>query len=71
MKKIELIFENEDGKAVKYSLENQVDPVDVDDVNAAMDEVIEQNAFYSSGGDIIAKKGARIVETTVEEIDLE
>jgi hypothetical protein len=71
MKKIELKFENEDGKIVTYALENPVEPVDPAKVGAAMDEIITQNAFTSGGGDLIAKKSARIVENIVEEIDLD
>lgn len=70
MKRIELFFENEDGKTVKYTLDEPVEPVDPEAVNAAMDEIIAQNAFDSSGGDIVAKKSARIVEHIIEEIDL-
>jgi len=70
MKRIELFFENEDGKTVKYTLDNPLEPVNPVTVNAAMDEIIAQNVFYSSGGDLVAKKGARIVENIIEEIDL-
>ncbi len=70
MKRIELFFENEDGKTVKYTLDKPLEPVNPVTVNAAMDEIIAQNVFYSSGGDLVAKKGARIVENIIEEIDL-
>lgn len=70
MKKLELKFTNFDGKTVTYSLDQPVEPVDTEAVNAAMDEIITQNAFTSSGGDIVAKKSARVVDRSVEEIDL-
>lgn len=70
MKKLELIFENEDGKTVTYSLDNPIDPADVVAVEAAMDEIIAQDIFSTSGGNIVAKKGARIVERTVTEIEI-
>lgn len=69
-KKLELKFENQDGKTVTYTLDNPVEPVDAVAVEAAMDEIITQNAFTSSGGDLVAKKGARIVERNVLDIDL-
>jgi len=71
MKKLELKFENEDGKTVTYSLEKPIEPVDSEAVKEAMDEIITQNAFTSSGGDLIAKKSARVVDRTVEEIVLD
>lgn len=70
MKKLELKFLNEDGKTVTYSLEMPVEPVDPAAVTTAMDEIITQNAFTSSGGNLISKKSARVVERNVVEIEL-
>ncbi|WP_018930737.1 DUF2922 domain-containing protein [Gracilibacillus lacisalsi] len=70
MKKIELKFENEEGKTVTFSLDNPVEPVDPVQVNAAMDAILNENAFFSSGGDLVAKKSARIVERNVSEIEI-
>ncbi|SFA99521.1 Protein of unknown function [Lentibacillus halodurans] len=71
MKKLELKFLNEEGKTVTYSLEKPVEPADPAAIKAAMDEIISQNAFTSSGGDVVSIKEARIVERTVEEIELD
>ena len=35
-----------------------------------MDEIIAQNAFESTGGEIVAKKSARLIENVIEEIEL-
>ncbi|WP_208590783.1 DUF2922 domain-containing protein [Gracilibacillus suaedae] len=70
MKKIELKFENEEGKTVTFSLDNPVEPVDPAQVSAAMDTILNENAFFSSGGDLVAKKSARIVERNVSEIEI-
>ncbi|GAB3805792.1 DUF2922 domain-containing protein [Virgibacillus kimchii] len=69
-KRLELRFENYDGRTVTYSLDNPIEPVDPEAVNAAMDEIINQDTFTSSGGDLVAKMSARLVERTVEEIEL-
>lgn len=71
LKRLELIFENEFGKNVTISLDEPIEPIDANAVNAAMDEVITQNVFTSSGGDLVHKKGARIVERNVTEIELD
>ena len=71
MKKLELIFENEDGKNVTYSLNNPVEPADVGEIKAAMEEVIEQDIFTSSGGPVVKIKAARIVDRTVTDLELE
>lgn len=70
MKKLELRFENYDGKTVTYSLDKPVEPVDPQLVNDVMDEIIAQDAFTSNGGDLVAKKSARIVDRQVEDIEI-
>nr|WP_221437333.1 DUF2922 domain-containing protein [Gracilibacillus halotolerans] len=70
VKTLELRFENEEGKNVTISLDNPVEPVDPAEINAAMDEIIAQNAFDSSGGELVAKKDARVVERNVTVIEL-
>ncbi|WP_188454879.1 DUF2922 domain-containing protein [Virgibacillus oceani] len=70
MKKLELKFVNQDGKTVTYSLDNPVEPVDSAAVKNAMDEIMAQNAFTSSGGDLVSIKSARIVERNVTDVEL-
>ncbi|WP_101843713.1 DUF2922 domain-containing protein [Halobacillus sp. Marseille-P3879] len=70
MKKLELKFLNEEEKIVTVSIDDPVEPVNEADVNAAMDAIIEENCFFSSGGDLITKKEARIVERNVTSIQL-
>jgi hypothetical protein len=69
-KTIELLFLNAQGKTVRYTLDNPVDPADSAAVNSAMDTILAQNIFTSSGGDLVSKKGARIVDRTVTDITL-
>ncbi|WP_261132525.1 DUF2922 domain-containing protein [Bacillus sp. Marseille-Q3570] len=69
-KQIELLFENEEGKTVRLSLDEPVEPVDTIALGSAMDQILAENAFVSSGGDLVAKKGARIVERNVTDIPL-
>lgn len=70
MKKLELKFKNEEGKTVTIMLDDPVEPADSAAVNAAMDQIIAQNVFYSAGGDLVSKQGARIVERLVNDIQL-
>ncbi|PAD40426.1 DUF2922 domain-containing protein [Terribacillus sp. 7520-G] len=68
MKKLDLQFLNEEGKTVTISLELPVEPFDEAAINQAMDTVIAQNVISSSGGALVSKKAARIVDRTVQEI---
>jgi hypothetical protein len=56
---------------VTITLENPVEPVDPEIVNTVMDTIISENVFMTSGGDLVSKKGARIVERTVTDINIE
>lgn len=69
-KVLELQFLNQENKTVTIRLDAPIEPVDPAAVTAAMDTVIAQNIFTSSGGNYTTKKGARIVDREVSDIDL-
>ncbi|KGP74549.1 DUF2922 domain-containing protein [Pontibacillus yanchengensis] len=69
-KKLELKFLNEENRTVTISMDQPIEPVDPVAVNAAMDEIITQGCFFSSGGNLISKKEARIVERNVFDVQL-
>ncbi len=69
-KKLELKFYNEENRTVTISLDEPVEPADPAAINQAMDEILTQNCFNSSGGNLVSKKEARIVERNVYGIDL-
>lgn len=71
MKKLDLLFENEEGKTVTYSLDAPIEPADAELINEVMDTIIAENVFETKGGAIVGKKGARIVDRQVEDIDIE
>ena len=69
-KKLELQFVNFEGKTATISIDDPIEPVGAAAVSAAMDTIIATNIFTSTGGDLVAKKGARVVERDVTEVDL-
>jgi len=69
-KQLELLFENETGRQVTISLDNPLEPVDSDAIIEAMTAIVEGNVLFSSGGDVVAIRGARLVERNVEDIEL-
>jgi hypothetical protein len=70
VKKLELKFLNEEGRTVTITLDEPIEPTDPVAINAAMDAILTENCFYSSGGDLVEKKEARIVERNVYEVEL-
>ncbi len=68
-KKLELRFVNSEDKVVTIALEAPIEPVDPLQVEQAMDEILAQNVFTSSGGDLVGKRVARIVERNVTDIE--
>lgn len=69
-KKIELIFKNEMGRNVTLSLDHPIEPVDPTQVTQVMDAVIAEGAFVSTGGKLVSKYAARIVERNVATIEI-
>ncbi|MCH1625197.1 DUF2922 domain-containing protein [Fredinandcohnia quinoae] len=67
-KTLEMLFTNEDGKSATISIESPIEPVDPVAVSAAMDTILTANVFSTTGGDLVGKRSARIVERNVEEL---
>jgi len=70
-KTLEMTFSNTDGKPAKVSIENPIEPVDQVAVAQAMDLIIASDVFFTAGGDLVEKRGARVVERNVEEVTLD
>jgi Protein of unknown function (DUF2922). len=70
MKRLNLVFLNEQGKSVTLSLNDPVEPADPIAVKAAMDEIIAQNVFVSTGGLLTQLKSARISESNTTPIQI-
>ncbi|PFG15005.1 DUF2922 domain-containing protein [Bacillus sp. es.036] len=67
-KTLELQFNTRDNKPFSITLADPVEPVNPVTIAAAMDAIIMQNCFTTSGGDVVAKKGARIIERNENDI---
>ncbi|WP_427338020.1 DUF2922 domain-containing protein [Caloranaerobacter sp. DY30410] len=68
--KLEMIFKNQLDKKTTISIDNPRDDLTEEQVSAAMNEIILKNVFSSSGGDLVAIAGARIVTTDVQELNV-
>lgn len=68
MKTLELKFTNEQERVVTLSLDDPIEPIDPEAVREAMEEILESNIIFSSGGDLVKTHSARVVERHVEDI---
>ncbi|MCM3654687.1 DUF2922 domain-containing protein [Metabacillus litoralis] len=69
-KTLELLFLNTEGKTVKVNVDSPIDPIDQQALSTAMDQLLAANIFMTNGGEFVSKKGARIVDRNVTEIEL-
>ncbi|MFZ5591840.1 MAG: DUF2922 domain-containing protein [Bacillota bacterium] len=63
-KVLRMVFRNAAGRAVTISLDNPKDTLTQAQVTGAMDQIISKNIFTSSGGDLVEKSLAEIVDTS-------
>lgn len=69
-KRLELQFIDSVNKTITISIEEPIEPVDALAVSAAMDTIIAQNIFKTPGGDLVSKKGARVVTRDTADVFL-
>ncbi len=70
-KKLEMVFRNEENKTVKLTVDNALDDLDSQDVKTAMETIIAKKVFLSNGGELVGIASARVVDTEINELDLE
>ncbi len=67
--KLEMDFLDEFSKRLRISVDEPLEDLAQTEIESAMDEIISQNIFISNGVDIVTKEGARIIRTTVNEME--
>lgn len=68
MQTLRMTFLSQGNKNVTLSLDNPREDVTAAEVQATMDLIIARNIFTSSGGDLVSKVNARIIDTTTTEL---
>lgn len=69
-KTLELIFRTEEGRTVRITLRDPVEPLDGAAVNQVMDTILAKNVFLTNGVAWKEKAGIRLQDRTVTEIPL-
>lgn len=68
--KLEMEFKDIEGKKFGLSLEEPREDLTEVEVKTAMEEVITRNIFATNAGDIVEAVGAKLITTTVEELEI-
>lgn len=65
---LRMVYLNEVNKQVTINLSNPKETLTALEVQGVMDTVIAKNIFSSSGGDLVSKVSARVIDTTTNEL---
>ena len=68
--RLEMEFKDIEGKKFSISLDDPREDLTEIEVKTAMDQVVDKNIFFTKEGDVVETVGARIVTTTVEELEI-
>lgn len=68
--KLEMTFKNSEGRNSKISVDNAKTDLTEMEINAAMDAILTNNIFTTSGGEYVEKYKAELIETQVTEFQM-
>lgn len=68
MKKLSMKFVTTNDDITTLTINEVREDITDIEVNFLMDEIITQNVFYSTGGSLVKKKGAKIIDVTESEV---
>ncbi|WBW96371.1 DUF2922 domain-containing protein [Oceanirhabdus sp. W0125-5] len=70
MKKLSMKFVTASDDITTLTINEVREDISDAEVNSLMDEIITQNVFYSTGGSLVKKKNAKVIDVTESEVTL-
>lgn len=67
--RLELGFIDNDSKKFRISVDDPKDDLDREDLETAMNSLVEHNIFNSNGEDLVEIDRARIITTSIQQIE--
>jgi hypothetical protein len=67
-KVLRMTFNNTKGSAVTITLPQPKAGLIAAEIETVMDQIIAKNIFITSGGELISKRDARIIDTTTNDL---
>lgn len=68
MKTLVMTFLNEGGKKVSISVTKPKEALTDAEINTAMDTIISKGIFFSTGGNLISKDSAKIIDKNTTDV---
>ena len=68
--RLEMTFKNSEGRSSKISVDDAKADLTEQEINDAMDEILDKNIFTSNGGEFIEKTKAELITTQVTEFNM-
>lgn len=65
---LKMVFLTPLNKQITIGLNNPKDTITAVEVQGVMDTIIAKNIFLTSGGELVSKVSARIIDTTTSEL---
>lgn len=65
---LRMTFNNASGKVATISLADPKENLSAAEIEAVMDLILAKNIFLTTGGELIAKRDAKIINTTTDDL---
>lgn len=69
-KTLELQFATEMGGTARLTVDNPKEPIDVAEVKQSMEQIVTAGVFFSTTGNLVAVKSARVIERNVTDYEI-
>ncbi|QDI92703.1 DUF2922 domain-containing protein [Salicibibacter halophilus] len=65
---LQMRFRNEEGRMSSISVNNPAEELESSQLEEAMDQILDHDVFFTSGGPLVEKVDARLVSRSVEQM---
>lgn len=67
--KLEMEFLDSAGKKFRLTIDEPRVDITGEEIKTVMDDIVNRNIFFTTSGDIVSANAARIITTTVQEME--
>lgn len=68
--KLEMEFLDSAGKKFRLTIDEPRIDITGEEIKTVMDDLVARNIFFTNSGDIVSTNAARIITTTVQEMEI-